>query len=194
MFERDEARNRIRKRRNDGHISYVNGHQVNNFSWLHSIVVLIVIGVLVIRVLGVEMIFGYITKYTENINQIIPWSKLIPFESWSGLSQDSAVSSNAGYYQTETIGYYKKDSNSAVSLGSGLVVYIGENNNSYFVVISHDNGVSVTYGNLDVCHVHLYDRVTKGSQIGVFADLIKLEAMKDNEDLDFEEVFILFED
>ena len=195
MFERDEARNRIRRRRNDGQISYVNGRYVNTFSWLHSVVVLIVIGFLVVRVIGVENTIGYINKYTENINHILPWSKIIPFEKWgNSMDEDGLVSSNLGYYKSENVGYYRNDTNSAISLGDGLVVYIGENNDSTFIVVSHDNGVSITYGNLDVCHVNLYDRVTKGAQIGVFTDLIKLEAMRDNEDLDVEEVFIFFED
>lgn len=195
MLERDETRNRIRRRRNNYYINN-DSRFANSSSTVIHIVVLIIVGFLLsFGVFGVNKTLDFIQKYTVNIQKIIPWSKIIPFEEFGvKTEEDTSVSSILGYYKTDSIGYYKSDSNSAISLGDGLIVYIGENNNSKYIVVSHDNGVSVTYGNLEECHVRLYDRVLKGSSLGIFTDLIKLEAMRDSMDLNMEEVFILFED
>lgn len=195
MLERDETRNRIRRRRNNCYINYEGRFENKQFSLIHIFMFIIVIFFLFFGAFGFDGGIKLMQKYTANIQQIIPWSKIIPFERWGlDFQEDSSVSSVLGYYKSETIGFYTSDSNSAKSLGDGLVVYIGENKGSKFIVVSHDNGVSVTYGNLRECHVQLYDRVIKGSTLGVFTDLIKLEAMRDSMDLDMEEVFILFED
>lgn len=194
MREKDDARNRIRRRRGLGESYYLDSQRTNNFNWLYAILMVVFLFTAITFLVGKEKMITYIRYGSHYIQQIVPWNKIIPFENLNLDNTTSPVNAKSIYSKTNEIGQYTNDSNAAVSLGDGLVVYIGENKNATFIVISHDNGVSVTYGNLDYANVSLYDRVLKGNQIGVFNNTILLEAMKDNTDIDMEEAMELFED
>ena len=186
MYSQQEARDRIQRRRN-GYSKEVSSGGKN--------IVFLIIGIICIGYLvaGNEKVSGIVNTTVKYLQTNVPWSYLIPFENVFIEESEAVVSTTSGYIATDTYGYYTNDSNTAISLGDGLVVYIEDHKDKRFIVVSHENGVSVTYGNLLYTEVSLYDRVLKGDRLGVFSSSILLEAMKDNEDLDMEEVFPLFE-
>lgn len=196
MQEREEARNRIRKRRSvdnssmrergEGRCSY--------YSKLVYLVFFIVFGLVFCLLVFPAKTLHYVQVGRLFIQETIPWHAIIPFENWKIDKEEQMVGVTELYQRGDAVGIFTNDTNAATSLGDGLVVYIGENKSKIFVIVSHDNGVSVTYGNLEYSNVSLYDRVLKGDNLGLFEKEIILEAMKDNTDLDMEEVFVLFED
>lgn len=196
MQEKEEARNRIRKRRSGGNSSIRERGEGRGFyySKLFYLVFFIIFGLVFCLLVFPARTLRYVQMGRIFIQETIPWHAIIPFENWKPRGEEQVVGATELYQRGDAMGYYTNDTNAATSLGDGLVVYIGENKNRMFVIVSHDNGVSVTYGNLENSQVSLYDRVLKGDNLGLFEKEIILEAMKDNTDLDMEEVFVLFED
>lgn len=188
MYNQQDTRERIQRRRE----RY--SKQPSNAPNRGTIIITI-LGILTISYLylGSEKSIDILNNGVNFLQSKIPWSHLIPFEK-TFKEEIEEVSGNIGkYVATDRISYYTNDSNTAISLGNGLVVYIEDDVDKRFIVVSYENGVSVTYGNLQYTEVSLYDRVLKGDSLGVYIDTILLEAMKDNRDLDMDEAFLLFE-
>ncbi|MBQ9988077.1 MAG: hypothetical protein IJP28_06845 [Erysipelotrichales bacterium] len=189
MYNQQETRERIQRRRDK--------YAKQQSSTTHKgMIPIMILGILTISYLSIghEKSMSIFHNTIDFLQTKLPWSFLIPFESVFKEDVEEVSGNIGGYVATSKVGYYTNDTNTAISLGDGLVVYVEDDVDQRFIVVSYENGVSVTYGNLQYTEVVLYDRVLKGDSLGVYNDEILLEAMRDNMDLDMEEAFLLFED
>jgi stage IV sporulation protein FA len=71
-------------------------------------------------------------------------------------------------------------------LESGLIIFIGEKEDyGNSVVVQQSNGIDVTYGNITIGDIKVYDYVEKGTILGTSNKKLYLEFAKDGETLDY---------
>lgn len=71
-------------------------------------------------------------------------------------------------------------------IDSGLIVFIGEKEGyGNVVVVQQSNGIDVTYGNIEVGDIKVYDYVEKGKIIGVASEKLYLTFASDGNVLDY---------
>lgn len=69
---------------------------------------------------------------------------------------------------------------------SGLVVFIGEKDEyGSTIIVQQSNGIDVTYGNVKVTDIKVYDYIEKGTIIGIADNTLYLNFTKDGEKLDY---------
>jgi len=94
------------------------------------------------------------------------------------------------YVDSYLNGSILKVNNSYVSaLSSGMVVFIGEKQGyNKVIIIQGNDGVDITYGNIDNTNLNIYDYVKKGDVISTVKDsTLYLVLLKDNNYLKYEE-------
>ena len=201
-----EAKNRIRKRRHNllkeeiDKSSYYHKNEKNKaLSFLSSLCLLcsIALGVLIYGKndenglwikdnFGIEISFSkdnsYMSKYTDYI---------LDFDVFDFLKEDTPVSYTPSY-QCVGENMYQSDSNEVTSIGAGTVVFAGEIDSEFVVIIQHDLGYTATYSKLEDILVHKYDRVEDKSTIAVSFNPIEIVFSKDNKEVTYEEIMELF--
>jgi len=71
-------------------------------------------------------------------------------------------------------------------LESGLIVFIGEKEDyGNSIVVQQSNGIDVTYGNISLGEIKVYDYIEKGTIIGTANKKLYLEFTKSGEKLDY---------
>lgn len=130
---------------------------------------------------------SYMNKYSKYFSEFIPFEKV--FNTELVFNEELKYSSINKYLDGAVLSV---SSNYLVpSMGSGLVVYIGEKENyGNVVIVQQVNGIDTWYGNLNNVAVKLYDYIEEGSLIGEVKDknlYIVLE--KEGKYLNYEEYF-----
>lgn len=119
----------------------------------------------------------------SKIQNVAAW---IPFENWFSLDSQSVVSTLN--YQKLLDNYYVNGSSSCSSILDGVVLSVNEEKHN--VLIQHDNGVLVTYGNLETIQVKPNDRVLKGNVIGNFNESITMDFLLNDTVISYEEALL----
>lgn len=203
MKEQKHIRNRITQRHGNRYSSY---HQSSPSALSRLYRLMISIMIVVLLALG-TLTFMRTPMYQEVKNvtiSLVPQltkmvtssflARWIPFERWLPLKEEVPVVANSVYMAGSQNGYYTSEGNQAISLFDGLVVYIGEENGSRWIVVHHDNALYTTYGNLDQVNVKIYDRIMKSDILGTYLDEIQLAFLYQNNDISYEEAISLQED
>lgn len=123
--------------------------------------------------------FFSLSQIKHQIGMWLPYENLFKF-------YDNQVSTSIKY-QHLSDNYYVNGTNSCVSLFDGVVVQVNTNT----IIMYHDNGVKITYSNLNDVMVQVDERILKGQAIGVFEESVQLNFEKDGEILDYESVLQL---
>ncbi len=121
-----------------------------------------------------------------NLTRFVAW---LPFENWFS-NQTDTVSEPISYiaYKDD---YFFSDSNRAVSIDDGIVIYCNEQESGKVVMIKQDNGVITTYGALQDVQCQENDRVLKGMVLGTYDEAIFLQFHLNSEKISYEEALSL---
>lgn len=112
----------------------------------------------------------------------------LPFEGWFSFGQTDAEVSASLQYQPVADKFYTNQSNQAVCLADGIVIYADYADTlGHTIVIKQDNGVTATYANLESMQAAKDDRVLKGTVIGTYQDRLYLDFFKDRQTLTYDE-------
>ena len=107
----------------------------------------------------------------------------LPFEHWFSLKDDK-VSATPQYTLLKD-DQYTTGTNAAISGFDGIVAYIQQGNDKKSsVIIKQDNGVMVTYGNLQDVSIEQEERVLKGATLGTYEGFVRIKALKNNAAID----------
>lgn len=103
----------------------------------------------------------------------------LPFEHWFSLKEDK-VNATPQYTLVKD-DQYTTGTNAAISGFDGIVAYIqqGKDKKSS-VIVKQDNGVMVTYSNLQDVSIKQDERVLKGATIGIYEGFVRIKALKNN--------------
>lgn len=121
-----------------------------------------------------EKIFGYSLPFKNLDNTELVFNEKLSYDSYEDYYDGVKLDVNQNYM--------------VPSLGTGLVLFIGEKENyGDTVIVSLNTGVDVWYSNID-SSVKLYDYVKTGELIGISKDeYIYMVFKKDGNILDYEE-------
>lgn len=104
------------------------------------------------------------SKATKYVNSTI--LNLLP--NFNKTNKSEEVSSTI-YYQHIENNIYKKSDNMVTSVDKGTVVLIGNQEIlGDYMVVQQQNGVKVTYGNIETMTAALYDVVDKNTTLGTY--------------------------
>lgn len=104
---------------------------------------------------------------------------MIPFFD----TKDSKSVSGSVLYDDLGNHFYKSDDMKLNAINSGIVTSIQGNQ----VIVSQDNGIQVTYGNLAEIKVGLYDHVSRGELLGMYDTKFSMQFSKGEESVSYEE-------
>lgn len=83
----------------------------------------------------------------------------------------------------------KSNDHDIKNIYSGIVTYIGENEDyGYTVIIQGSNGYDIWYGNLDNTDLKIYDYVEDGILVGSFTDKYYLVIQKDGKYVSYDKI------
>lgn len=118
--------------------------------------------------------------YKKNIGDIIPFKNIYK-DNIKKVSNDTFDYKNVTKQSNGFL--FEIDNNYIISsFQNGLVIEKSEDS----IKIDGDDGVIITYGNLDNINLNIYDEVEKGEIIGEASDEVYLEFYKDGEYLSYE--------
>lgn len=125
----------------------------------------------------------YMNKYTKYFSEFIPFENFI--KEQSVFNEKLEYKNLSKYYDGVSL---EVTSNYLVpTIGSGLVVFIGEKENyGNVVIIQQVDGVDVWYGNISNIAVKLYDYVEKGSLLAEANNNLYLVLEKEGKYIDYE--------
>ena len=120
-----------------------------------------------------------------NLEDLGSW---LPFESWFSL-KDEAVSTSPVYTLLKD-DHYSNGTNQARNGYAGIVLHVQKQaDKKSSVTIKQDNGVVVTYGNLNEVKVKQDDRILKEAVLGTADSYVTINALKDNEKIKVSDAF-----
>ena len=197
MKDIDEVRERIQERK--GFYSRVNqkDKKLSFFNFLYFITIfsLIVGGCYVGYLINEQKHFidnerlvnTVQSKINEwNLDKFVGW---LPFEGW--FRGDSKAVSEIISYSPYQDDYFFSDSNRAISIADGIVIYCDEQESGKIVMIKQDNGVIATYGALQEIQCHENDRILKGTVLGTYEEAIFLQFHLNSNKITYEEAMAL---
>ncbi len=188
MKEIRQIQKRIRSRRNPGKSTVEPCRSVRRFHFFYTLIMLLLC--------GSSLALGWMIAEKKNlvsnedlkrIEEKIKWDSLaawLPFESWFG---DMLPVSQNAYYQHLEDQFYTASGNQVKALADGLVVYTGQQQSGALIMVKQDNGIMVTYGNLQEIQVDLQDRILKGQTLGTFQQALYLDFSEAGQTLSYEE-------
>lgn len=198
MQNKEQIRNRIAQRRGKNPIEDKKSNYKSILVFLILMLTLYYYGNTIELTTSSNNALGYLKSYANGVNNIIgvmtkeisklPLAKYLPFDVELENNDHQAVSSNSYYLSTENIGYYTNDTKQIYCIDKGIVVYVNDDYENRYIIVSQDNGVSVTYSNINIINVDLYDRLEKGMVMGSFSETIKLECLKNGVSISYESV------
>lgn len=124
---------------------------------------------------------------TLSLNSVSKW---LPFEKW--FPSVNPVSQNVNY-QMVSDDYYTNNSNQAVSIMEGVVLYVSSQQSGEVVMVKQDNGVITTYGALSEVSVQANERILKGAIVGSYEEALYLEFSMSGNKISYEEALSIHE-
>lgn len=176
MDEIENVRNRIKERR------YVE----QNYKASKLVFLVVCMGLVSLIYLNDKGIVEIenISTYKDSLIGFI----LTPFEK-TNKNNDSEIEVAGSFpYTCLDDNMFISTNSEVVTLFDGLVVYVGEENNNYMVIVSCDNDVQIVYENLNSINVNLYDRVVRDSVIGMYDQYVVMRFKENNNDVSFERI------
>ena len=116
-----------------------------------------------------------------NLNELKEW---IFLEKWIN-GQILQVSSNS--YQLVGNQMYEVADHEVLTIDDGIVIYCAEQNDSLMVMVRQDNGLIVTYGQLNEVFCREDDRVVAGSVLAKVQYQVYLDFSWQGESISYEE-------
>ena len=116
-----------------------------------------------------------------NLKELKEW---IFLEKWIS-GQVLQVSANS--YQLIENQMYEVADHEVVAVDDGIVIYCAEQNDSMMVMVRQDNGLIVTYGQLNEVFCNEDDRVVAGTVLGKVHDQVYLDFSWQGESISYEE-------
>lgn len=187
MDDIKKARDRIKHRRFDGEEK---NHRPFLLFRLFFHTIMLMMGVCVVALVlllnqKLQLIeINSVLKYMP-IENISNW---LPFENW--FSYDSVPVSNAPMYTLLKDDQYTNGTNQAKSGYTGIVLHVQqETDGTYLLHMKQDNGVVVSYGNLQEVIVKEEERVVKDAVFGSYENYITISALRDSKPESIENAF-----
>ncbi|MDD6468111.1 MAG: M23 family metallopeptidase [Erysipelotrichaceae bacterium] len=123
------------------------------------------------------------TQFSNGMIKVGDW---IPFENWF-IKPEVPVTTLPILNQLEG-NYFSNGTNIVSSISNGIVVYINQDASyGYQIIIQNDNGILVTYSNLNQIQVNLEDRVLKNYMLGSYQDKFYMDFLEGETYISYEE-------
>lgn len=131
---------------------------------------------------GIELSF-------VNVNSTISKAldMVLDYNIFNFITNEDMTVSNEEMYTYLGDNLYQSIDTGITSIGNGTVILKEKIDNKYMIVVQNDLGVIITYSNLDEVLVNTYDRINNKDVIALSYENIKIEFVKDNKYLNYEE-------
>ncbi len=131
---------------------------------------------------GIELSF-------VNVNSTISKAldMVLDYNIFNFITNEDMTVSNEEMYTYLGDNLYQSIDTGITSIGNGTVILKEKIDDKYMIVVQNDLGVIITYSNLDEVLVNTYDRINNKDVIALSYENIKIEFVKDNKYLNYEE-------
>ncbi|MCD8027881.1 MAG: M23 family metallopeptidase [Erysipelotrichaceae bacterium] len=100
-------------------------------------------------------------------------------------NNDIAVSSQVSYTHISD-NYYKSSTNEVLNFDNGRVIYVDyQEILGNYVTVLLENGIEVTYGQMNVVFVSVYDSVESATILGTYDDSLIIIFNQDGQEIDY---------
>ncbi len=180
MNDLDDIRKRINKRQGK---TLTNHHFTILYNAMTKMMVVMLVGLAVLSYVKISPNGTYIQDYILNsdyYNMVSSWISQHLF-----VSDDMIVSTQVSYTHISD-NYYTNSTNEVLNFDNGRVIYVDyQDILGNYVTILLDNGIEITYGQMNDVFVSVYDKVEASTILGTYDDNLIIIFTQDGQEIDY---------